>query len=73
MMKGLLGEHPSVLGLSAVIVARAAGLPFIAEEIVRDLAERGELEGGPGAYVCLREVGEIKRACYRAGGRRGPH
>jgi adenylate cyclase len=60
MMKGLLGEHPSVLGLSAVIVARAAGLPFIAEEIVRDLAERGELEGGPGAYVCLREVGEIK-------------
>jgi adenylate cyclase len=56
LIKGLLGEHLSVLGLSAVVADRAAGVPFAAEEIVRDLAERGELEGDPGAYVCVREV-----------------
>jgi adenylate cyclase len=59
LINGLLGEHPSVRTLSAVIADRAAGLPFAAEEIVRDLVERGELEGDPGAYVCLREVRDI--------------
>ena len=59
LIKGLLGEHPSILGLSTVIADRAAGVPFAAEEIVRDLAERGELEGDPGAYVCVREVRDI--------------
>lgn len=38
LIKGLLGEHPSVLGLSTVVANRAAGIPFAAEEIVRDLA-----------------------------------
>lgn len=55
----LLGTDPSVAGLSTVVVDRAAGLPFAAEEIVRDLAERGELEGEPGGYMCVREVREI--------------
>jgi class 3 adenylate cyclase len=59
LVKELLGEHPSVVALSAVIAERAAGIPFCAEEIVRDLDERGELEGGPGAYVCVREVRDI--------------
>jgi len=59
LIKGLLGEHPSVLGLSTVVADRAAGVPFAAEEIVRDLAERGELEGDPGAYVGVREVRDI--------------
>jgi|HubBroStandDraft_3_1064219.scaffolds.fasta_scaffold00895_6 adenylate cyclase len=59
LIKGLLGEHPSVRGLSMVIADRAAGVPFAAEEIVRDLAERGELEGDPGACVCVREVRDI--------------
>jgi len=59
LIKGLLGEDHSVLALSKVVADRAAGIPFCAEEIVRDLAERGELEGGPGAYVCVREVRDI--------------
>src|SRR5262249_25571255 len=59
LIKGLLGEHPSVLGLASVIADRAAGIPFAAEEIVRDLAERDELEGDPGAYVAVREVRDI--------------
>ena len=60
LIKGLLGEHPSVLRLSTVIAERAAGIPFCAEEIVRDLVQRGELEGRPGAYVCVREVDDIQ-------------
>jgi adenylate cyclase len=60
MTKELLGEDPSVLALTTVIADRAAGLPFAAEEIVRDLAERGELEGAPGGYVCVREVRDIR-------------
>ena len=55
----LLGVDSSVGGLSMVVADRAAGIPFYAEEIVRDLAERGEIEGEPGAYVCRREVGDI--------------
>ncbi|SPM33259.1 adenylate and guanylate cyclase catalytic domain-containing protein [Mycobacterium rhizamassiliense] len=60
MIKELLGQDPSVLSLASVIADRAAGLPFAAEEIVRDLVERGELEGAPGAYVCVREVSDIR-------------
>ncbi|HUH68862.1 MAG TPA: hypothetical protein VLZ05_08220 [Mycobacterium sp.] len=59
LIKELLGEDPSVIALSTVVADRAAGIPFCVEEIVRDLAERGELEGGPGAYVCVREVRDI--------------
>ncbi|WP_176234696.1 adenylate/guanylate cyclase domain-containing protein [Mycobacterium simiae] len=59
LLKELLGTDPSVAGLSMVVADRAGGLPFAAEEIVRDLAERGVLEGAPGNYVCVREVREI--------------
>ena len=40
----LLGNDASVDGLAATIVLRVGGNPFFAEEIVRDLAERGVLE-----------------------------
>ncbi|HTM85710.1 MAG TPA: AAA family ATPase, partial [Mycobacterium sp.] len=46
----LLGPDPSVRGLAGDIAQRAAGNPFFAEEIVRDLAERGALRGRRGAY-----------------------
>lgn len=46
----LLGSDPSVGLLSAQLADRAAGNPFFAEEMVRDLAERGVLCGRPGAY-----------------------
>jgi adenylate cyclase len=45
----LLGADPSVAGLREVISERAAGNPFFVEEIVRDLAEQGVLDGPPGA------------------------
>jgi adenylate cyclase len=48
----LMGKHPSVRGLAAHVAERAAGNPFFADEIVRDLAARGVLEGDRGEYVC---------------------
>lgn len=55
----LLGTHPSVTGLAAHVSERAAGNPFFAGEIVRDLAERGVLNGDHGAYVCREESADI--------------
>ncbi|WP_435673844.1 ATP-binding protein [Mycolicibacter senuensis] len=48
----LMGSHPSVTTLFEQVVERAAGNPFFAEEMVRDLAERGVLIGRRGNYVC---------------------
>jgi hypothetical protein len=56
----LLGADPSVAELASMIAERAAGNPFFAEEIVRELAERGVLEGQIGAYVSTADVGEAK-------------
>jgi class 3 adenylate cyclase len=47
----LLGADPSVRELGQKIADRAAGNPFFAEEMVRELAERGVLRGNRGAYV----------------------
>jgi adenylate cyclase len=55
----LLGSHASVAGLAALIAERAAGNPFFAEEMVRDLAERGLLDGAAGAYVLRGDVGDV--------------
>jgi class 3 adenylate cyclase len=49
----LLGDHPSVAGLTAQITDQALGNPFFAEEIIRDLAGRGVLDGERGHYACL--------------------
>ncbi|MFZ1163402.1 AAA family ATPase [Mycobacterium sp.] len=46
----LLGADPSVASLAATVAERAAGNPFFAEEMVRDLAERGVLDGELGSY-----------------------
>ena len=55
----LLGADPSVVGLGQTIAERAAGNPFFAEEIVRELAERGVLRGERGAYISTAEVAEV--------------
>ncbi|OBI92434.1 cyclase [Mycobacterium asiaticum] len=56
----LLGCDPTVAALTKTIGARAAGNPFFAEEMVRDLAERGVLRGNPGAYTCRADVGDVR-------------
>jgi adenylate cyclase len=55
----LLGTDPSVRALAAQIAERAAGNPFFAEEMVRDLAQRGVLDGDRGAYLCRDDAADI--------------
>ena len=59
LVADLLGPDLSVGGLGRAIAGRAAGNPFFAEEMVRELAERGVLEGKPGAYISTAEVAEV--------------
>ena len=55
----LLGPDSSVDALGHRVAERAAGNPFFAEELVRELAERGVLRGEPGAYMSSAEVSEV--------------
>jgi class 3 adenylate cyclase len=55
----LIGPDPSVDALGQRVAERAAGNPFFAEELVRELAERGVLRGEPGAYMSAAEVSEV--------------
>ena len=56
----LLGPDPSVGEIGEIIVARSAGNPFFAEEITRELAERGVLVGERGSYTCPTDVRELR-------------
>jgi class 3 adenylate cyclase len=55
----LLGPDLSVGELAAIIAERAAGNPFFAEEMVRELVQRGVLAGGHGGYVCRADTAEV--------------
>ena len=55
----VLGPDSSVGELGEAIVARAAGNPFFAQEMVRDLAERGVLQGPSGSYACHTDMAEV--------------
>jgi class 3 adenylate cyclase len=59
LVSGLLGSDPSLGGLITMITEKAAGNPFFAEEIVRDLAERGVLRGNRIAYESTADIGEV--------------
>ena len=59
LIAGLLGADTSVRALGQTIAERAAGNPFFAEEMVRDLAERGVLQGQSGAYVSTAEAAAV--------------
>ncbi|HYB38326.1 MAG TPA: adenylate/guanylate cyclase domain-containing protein [Mycobacterium sp.] len=59
LVSQLLGPDPLNGALGQKIAERAAGNPFFAEEIVRELAERGVLRGERGAYLSAAEVGEV--------------
>jgi class 3 adenylate cyclase len=55
----LLGSDPSITDLAATIAERAAGNPFFAEEMVRELVQRGVLSGERGRYACSAGVAEL--------------
>jgi len=56
LLRDLAGDDPSLDGLAELIHERTAGNPFFIEEIVRELAESGGLEGERGAYRLARPV-----------------
>jgi class 3 adenylate cyclase len=59
LVSELLGPDPSNGGLGQKIAERAAGNPFFAEEIVRELAERGVLLGSRSAYESTADGAEV--------------
>jgi class 3 adenylate cyclase/tetratricopeptide (TPR) repeat protein len=59
MLGDLAGEDPSLDGLADLIHERTAGNPFFVEEIVRALAEAGNLEGERGAYRLAHPVEQV--------------
>jgi hypothetical protein len=56
----LLGPDPSLGEIAEIIAGRAAGNPFFAEEITRELAERAVLVGQRGSYACRTDVGKVR-------------
>jgi adenylate cyclase len=56
LLRDLAGDDPSLDGLGELIHERTAGNPFFIEEIVRGLAEAGNLEGERGAYHLARPL-----------------
>jgi predicted ATPase len=59
LVSQLLGPDPSVAGWVTIITEKAVGNPFFAEEMTRDLAERGVLAGDRSAYVSTAGAGEV--------------
>ena len=59
LLAELLGSDPSVTELAAVIAERAAGNPFFAEEMVREMVQRGVLTGPRGGYACRADIAEV--------------
>jgi class 3 adenylate cyclase len=55
----LLGSDPSLGALARTIAERACGNPFFAEEMVRELVQRGVLDGDRGAYMCRAQVADV--------------
>jgi class 3 adenylate cyclase len=55
----LLGSDPSVGEVITMVAEKAAGNPFFAEEMVRDLAERGVLRGNRSAYESTADAAEV--------------
>jgi class 3 adenylate cyclase/tetratricopeptide (TPR) repeat protein len=56
LLRDLAGADPSLDGLDEPIHERTQGNPFFIEEIVRELAEAGHLEGERGAYRLARPI-----------------
>jgi adenylate cyclase len=56
LLRDLTGDDPSLDGLDEPIHERTGGNPFFIEEIVRELAESGYLEGERGNYRLARPI-----------------
>jgi adenylate cyclase len=55
----MLGSDPSIQQVAGQVTERAGGNPLFAQEIVRDLLERGVLEGDWGCYRRISDFGDV--------------
>ncbi|HEX2125917.1 MAG TPA: adenylate/guanylate cyclase domain-containing protein [Thermoleophilaceae bacterium] len=58
LLRDQLGSDPSLAALAERIPDRVGGNPFFFEELVRDLLERGGLEGERGAFRAVAPIDE---------------
>ncbi|MGK2878027.1 MAG: AAA family ATPase [Solirubrobacterales bacterium] len=58
-LDSIIGNDSSTDGLAEKVAARSGGNPFFAEEIVRDLAEAGSIEGRHGDYRLVASIDAI--------------
>ncbi|HET8955230.1 MAG TPA: adenylate/guanylate cyclase domain-containing protein [Solirubrobacterales bacterium] len=56
LLRDLAGEDPSLDGIDEPIHERTGGNPFFIEEVVRELAECGYLQGERGAYRLAKPI-----------------
>ena len=73
LLDELLGTDSSVAGIKALVAERAAGNPFFAQEMVRELAERAVLEGRPRRFHLRHGSGRSHRSGHPAGNHRRAH
>lgn len=59
LLDDLLGTDPSVSGIKGLVAERAGGNPFFAQEMVRELAERGVLNGDRGGFTCATDLAAV--------------
>jgi adenylate cyclase len=59
LVRDLLGDDPSLDGLSDLIAERTGGNPFFVEEVVQGLIESGTLVGERGSYRLTRSIESI--------------
>jgi class 3 adenylate cyclase/tetratricopeptide (TPR) repeat protein len=59
-LAALLGDDPSLVPLTPLLIARTEGNPFFLEESVRTLVETGVLVGEPGAYRLVQALPTIQ-------------
>jgi class 3 adenylate cyclase/tetratricopeptide (TPR) repeat protein/ribosomal protein L40E len=60
LVRNMVGGLPIDSNLEQRIVARTGGNPFFAEEIVRELLERGDIVKTDDRYVCSRPVDQLQ-------------
>ena len=59
-LHALLGDDPSLVPLTPLLIGRTEGNPFFLEESVRTLVETGVLSGTPGAYRLVQPVERLQ-------------
>ena len=60
LLTGLLGTHPTLDPLKALLTARTEGNPLFLEESVRSLVETGQLVGERGAYRLDQPIRDLR-------------